>query len=79
MNFQFSPNEILEMLFVKKNFPKIFQIRPERKIEPTLLKIKKKIFVLSLFSVLYDLFRPDLPKSLAKISQRPENRKDWSK
>ena len=32
-----------------------------------------------LFSVPHDLFWPDLLKSLAKISQRPESRKDWSK
>ena len=31
----------------------------------------------SLFPMTF--FWPDLPKSLAKISQRPENRKDWSK
>ena len=39
-----------------------------------------KIIICSL-SVLCSprLFFPDLPKSLAKISQRPENRKDWSK
>ena len=37
---------------------------------------KKELFVLSLFSVPHDSFWPDLPKSLAKISQRrPENRK----
>ena len=31
--------------------------------------LKKELFVLSLLSVPYDLFWPDLPKSLAKISQ----------
>ena len=36
---------------------------------------KKELFVLSLFSVPHDLFWPDLLKSLAKISQRPENRR----
>jgi hypothetical protein len=45
----------------------------------TVKNLKKKKIVLSLFSVPYDLFCPDLKKSLAKISQRPENRKDWSK
>ena len=39
-----------------------------------LLKILKKYICF-----LSDLFWLDLPKSLAKISQRPENRKDWSK
>ena len=38
----------------------------------------KKIIIFSL-SVPRDLFLPDLPKFLAKISQRPENRKYWSK
>ena len=42
-------------------------------------KFKKKLLVLSLFFVPHDLFWTDLPKSLTKISQRPENRKDWSK
>ena len=42
-------------------------------------KLKKIIIGLSLFSVPQDLFCPDLPKSLAKISQMPEKRKDWSK
>ena len=47
----------------------------------TLFKLKKKeLHVLFLLiSVPHDLFWPDLPKSLAKISQSPENRKDWSK
>ena len=39
-----------------------------------LLKILKKYICF-----LSDLFWLDLPKSLAKIIQRPENRKDWSK
>ena len=34
---------------------------------------KKELHVLYLFSVPHDLFWPDIPKSLAKISQRPEN------
>ena len=41
----------------------------------TVQNLKKKSFVLSLFSVPYNLFWPNLPKSLIKISQRPENRK----
>ena len=36
------------------------------------MKIKKRLFVLSLLSVPHDIFWPDLPKFLAKISQRPE-------
>ena len=44
-----------------------------------LFKIQKKNYLFSLFSVPHKFFWPDLPKSLAKISQRPENRKDWSK
>ena len=36
----------------------------------------KTIFVLSLFSSPHDLFLPGLPKFLAKISQRPENRNE---
>ena len=45
----------------------------------TVQNLNKELHVLSLLSVPHDLFWPDLPKSLAKISQRPENRKDWSK
>ena len=40
---------------------------------------KKELCVLSLFSVPHNLFWSDLPKFLDKISQRPENGKDWSK
>ena len=50
----------------------------EKKCKLTVQNLKKN-YLFSLFSVPHDLSWPDLPKSLAKISQRPENRKDWSK
>ena len=46
-------------------------------LDVTVPHLKKRI-ICSL-SVPHDLFLPDLPKTLAKISQRPQNRKDWSK
>ena len=50
------------LLFSKK-IPPTFELIFE--LYYSILK-KKELFVLSLFSVLHDLFWPDLPKSLAK-------------